>query len=90
MTVAGSSRGSDPNELPAPAGRRHSRTIERVERSDVVLGPLFTVGAVLVGLGVLRRSLPLVGAGIAGIVADQRLPAARRLKDRIRKHATQE
>lgn len=65
-------------------GQRRGRTIERVERSDVVLGPLFTLGAVLLGVGVLRRSLPLVGAGIAGIVADQRLPAARRLKERLR------
>jgi hypothetical protein len=70
-------------------GERRGRTIELVERSDVVLGPLFTVGALLVGIGVIRRSLPLVGAGIAGIVADQRLPAARRLTDRFRKHAAQ-
>jgi hypothetical protein len=65
-------------------GQRRGRTIERVERSDFVLGPFFTVGALLVGIGVIRRSRFLVGAGIAGIVADQRLPAARRLKERLR------
>jgi len=52
-------------------------------RKDIVLGPLFTLGAVLVGLGLLRRSLPLTGAGIAAIVADQRLPAAQRLKNAL-------
>ena len=52
-------------------------------RNDIVLGPLFTLGAVLVGLGLLRRSLPLTGAGIAAIVADQRLPAAQRLKNAL-------
>jgi hypothetical protein len=50
-----------------------------------MLGPLFTLGAVLVGIGAVKRSLPLVVAGAAVIVADQRLPASRRLKDRIRK-----
>jgi hypothetical protein len=70
-------------------GQRRGRTIERVERSDVVLGPLFTVGALLVGIGVIRRSLPLVSAGIAVIVADRRLPTAQRVTDRFRKHAPQ-
>jgi hypothetical protein len=60
-----------------------------VERStDVILGPLFTFGAVLVGIGAIKRSLPLVVAGAAAIVADQRLPASQRLKDRIRKRAS--
>jgi len=61
-----------------------------VERSDITLGPLFTLGAVLVGIGVVRRSLPLIGVGAAAIVADQRLPAAQRLNDRLRKLAPQE
>ena len=56
---------------------------------DVTLGPLFTLGAVLVGFGAIRRSLPLVAAGAAAIVADQRLPASQRLKDRIRKRVSQ-
>jgi hypothetical protein len=55
-----------------------------MERSTkIVLGPLFTVGAVLVGIGARRRSLPLVAAGVVAIVADHRLPAPRRLKDRL-------
>jgi hypothetical protein len=57
--------------------------------SDVVLGPLATVGAALFGLGVLRRSWKLAAAGAVAIVADQRLPAARRLKHELRKHAPQ-
>jgi hypothetical protein len=52
-----------------------------VERSDVVLGPLFTVGVVLVAAGLLRRSLRLTATGVAFAVADQRLPLAQRLKD---------
>jgi hypothetical protein len=61
-----------------------------VDRStDVTLGPLFTLGAVLVGIGALKRSLPLVIAGAAAIVADQRLPASQRLKDRIRERVSQ-
>ena len=60
-----------------------------MERSaDVMLGPLFTLGAVLVGIGAVKRSLPLIVAGAAAIVADQRLPASQRLKDRIRKRVS--
>ena len=61
-----------------------------MERSaDVTLGPLFTLGAVLVGIGAIKRSLPLVVAGATAIVADQRLPASQRLKDRIRERVSQ-
>ncbi|MGN6429145.1 MAG: hypothetical protein ACTHNB_00230 [Gaiellaceae bacterium] len=61
-----------------------------MERStDVVLGPLFTLGVALVGIGAIKRSLPLVVAGTAAIVADQRLAASQRLKDRIRKRVSQ-
>jgi hypothetical protein len=55
--------------------------------AKVVLGPLFTLGVVLVGVGALKRSLPLVAVGAAAILADQRLPAAQRLKDRLQKPA---
>jgi hypothetical protein len=48
-------------------------------RRDIVLGPLFTLGAVMAGLGLVRRSLPLAGAGMAAMIADQRLPAVQRL-----------
>jgi hypothetical protein len=52
-----------------------------VNRPDVVLGPLATVGGALFGLGLVRRSWKLAATGVAAIVADQRLPASRRLKD---------
>jgi hypothetical protein len=55
-----------------------------VERSDVVLGPLFTAGVVLIGAGLLRRSPRLTAAGVVAVVADQRLPVAQRLKDALR------
>jgi hypothetical protein len=54
-----------------------------VERSDVVLGPLFTLGAVLVCTGFLRRSWPLTAAGAAAIYADRQLPVGRRLKEAL-------
>jgi hypothetical protein len=44
-----------------------------------MLGPLFTLGAVLVGVAARRRSWLLAGLGAAAMVADQRLPLARRL-----------
>ncbi len=50
---------------------------------DVSLGPFFALGVVLLGLAARRRSLPLAGVGAAAIVADQRLPFAVRLKQRI-------
>jgi hypothetical protein len=54
-----------------------------VER-DIALGPFFTLGLVLLGAAVGRRSWVLAGAGVAAIVADQRLPFARRLKESVR------
>jgi hypothetical protein len=54
-----------------------------VERSELVLGPLFTVGAAMVVVGVFRRSLPLTTAGALLIAADQRLPLAQRLKNAL-------
>jgi hypothetical protein len=57
--------------------------VERTKK--VVLGPLFTVGAVLAGVGAIKRSLPLVAAGAVAILADQRLPVAQRLKERLQK-----
>jgi hypothetical protein len=52
-------------------------------RNDVVLGPFFTLGAVLLGLGLVKRSLPLAGAGVAAMLADRRLPIAQRLKNAL-------
>ena len=60
-----------------------ARRIRAVER-DITLGPFFTLGAVLVGVAAQRRSWLLAGVGLAAIVADQRLPFARRLKERLR------
>jgi hypothetical protein len=54
-----------------------------VER-DITLGPFFTLGVVLVGVAARRRSWFLAGVGVAAIVADQRLPFARRLKESVR------
>ncbi len=59
-----------------------------MNRPDVVLGPLATIGALL-GLGLLRRSWKLVATGAAAIAADQQLPASQRLKNRLRKNAPQ-
>jgi hypothetical protein len=52
------------------------------------LGPLFTLGAVLVVVGVRRRSRFLVAGGVAAIAADQKLPAAQRLNRRLAKPAS--
>ena len=60
-----------------------------MNRPDIVVGPLATVGGALLGLGLLRRSWKLAATGAAAIAADQRLPASRRLKDRLRKNAPQ-
>jgi hypothetical protein len=60
-----------------------------VNRPDVVLGPLATIGGALLGFGLLRRSWKLIATGAAAIVADQRLPASQRLKDRLLKNAPQ-
>jgi hypothetical protein len=46
---------------------------------DVTLGPLLTVGAVLVVIAARRRSWLLAGVGVTAMIADQRLPLARRL-----------
>jgi hypothetical protein len=54
-----------------------------VER-DITLGPFFTLGVVLVVVAARRRSWFLAGVGVAAIVADQRLPFARRLKESVR------
>jgi hypothetical protein len=49
-----------------------------------MLGPFFTLGVVLIGAGIVRGSVPLAGLGAAAIVADQKLPLARRLNSAIR------
>jgi hypothetical protein len=54
------------------------------EEFDVSLGPLFTLGAVLVLLGVLRRRPTAVVAGLGAIWLDQRSAFGQRLKERVR------
>ena len=54
-----------------------------VEEFDVSLGPLFTLGAVLMLLGVLRRRPLAVVAGLAAIWLDQRSELGRRLKEQV-------
>jgi len=46
---------------------------------DVIVGPLLTLGAVLVVVAARRRSWLRAGVGVTAMVADQRLPLARRL-----------
>ena len=55
-----------------------------VEEFDVSLGPLFTLGAVLVLLGVLRRRPLAVVAGLGAIWLDQRSELGGRLKEQVR------
>jgi hypothetical protein len=57
---------------------QRGRRIGTLER-DVIVGPLFTLGAVLVVVAARRRSWLLAGVGVTVAVADQRLPLARRL-----------
>jgi hypothetical protein len=54
-----------------------------VEEFDVSLGPLFTLGAVLMLLGVLRRRPLAVVAGLGAIWLDQRSELGRRLKEQV-------
>ena len=86
MNVAGSSSCQTQTDC-LPVAAMPGRTIRAMHRStDVVLGPLATVGAALLGVAFLRRSWKLAAAGAAAVFADQRLPVGRRLKDAIRKN----
>jgi hypothetical protein len=60
---------------------------EQEDRS-VELGPLFTSGAILVGLGVVRRRKLLVAAGLGAIWLDQRSELGRSLKVRARAYGS--
>jgi hypothetical protein len=55
--------------------------------TEVVLGPLATIGGLLLGFAFMRRSRKLAAAGAAAVWADQRLPIGRRLKEALRKNA---
>ena len=64
--------------------RSYNRAMHR--STEVVLGPLATVGGALLALALVRRSWKFAAAGAAAVFADQRLPVGRRLKDAIRKN----
>jgi hypothetical protein len=54
------------------------------EDHDVELGPLFTLGVVLGGYGLLRRRPLAVATGLGAIWLDQRSAFGRGLKQRVR------
>jgi hypothetical protein len=54
---------------------------------QVSLGPFFSLGALLVIIGVLRRRPLALVAGLAAIWVDQRSAFGQRLKERIRARA---
>ena len=57
--------------------------IPATKEFDVSLGPLFTLGAVLVLLGVLRRRPLAFVAGVGAIWLDQRSELGRRLREQV-------
>lgn len=63
-------------------------TEQEAERTEVELGPLFTAGAVLVGLGLLRRRKAAIAAGLAAIWADRRTQFGRDLTARFKGRST--
>jgi len=90
MTVAGSSSCQTRANCLRGLGHAQQSYNRAMHRStEVVLGPLATVGGALLGLAVLRRSWKLAAAGAAAVFADQRLPAGRRLKEALRKSTPQ-
>jgi hypothetical protein len=61
-----------------------TRTTEKTTETRVELGPLFTLGVVLLGLGLLRRRKLAMAAGIGAIWLDQRSELGRSLRERFR------
>ena len=58
-----------------------------VHEVQVSLGPFFSLGALLVIIGVLRRRPLALVAGLGAIWVDQRSAFGQRLKERIRARA---
>ena len=58
-----------------------------VHKVEVSLGPFFSLGALLVIIGVLRRRPLALVAGLGAIWVDQRSAFGQRLKERIRARA---
>jgi hypothetical protein len=54
------------------------------DEAEVSLGPLFTLGAVLLIYGLLRRRPLVMAGGIAAVWLDQRSELGRSLKTRVR------
>jgi hypothetical protein len=59
-------------------------TRTELESKGVELGPLFTGGALLVALGLIRRRKLAVAAGLGAIWLDQRSKFGRDLKERFK------
>jgi hypothetical protein len=59
-------------------------TQQEEEQTEVVLGPLFTAGALLVVAGLVRRRKLAIAAGLGAIWADQRTQFGRDLRARLK------
>jgi hypothetical protein len=55
------------------------------DKRRVELGPLFSVGIVLLAYGLIRRKFVLAAAGLGSIFLDQRSELGRSLKEKVRK-----
>jgi hypothetical protein len=53
-------------------------------KRDIELGPLFSVGIVLLLYGLIRRKVVLAAAGLGSIFLDQRSELGRSLKEKVR------
>ena len=58
--------------------------LQVADEAQVSLGPLFTLGAVLLIYGLLRRRPLAMAGGIAAVWLDQRSELGRSLKTRVR------
>lgn len=60
------------------------KELQVADEPEVSLGPLFTLGAVLLIFGLLRRRPLVMAGGIAAVWLDQRSELGRSLKARVR------
>jgi hypothetical protein len=63
---------------------------EEAKSTGVELGPLFTGGALLVALGVIRRRKLAIAAGLGAIWLDQRSKLGRDLKERFKQRVKEQ
>jgi hypothetical protein len=54
------------------------------DKRKIELGPLFSVGIVLLVYGLIRRKVVLAAAGLGSIFLDQRSELGRSLKEKVR------